>query len=143
MLVWVIAGVATILFLYLRANTYTVEDARPSPDQLPGFGPQISLRQAARGYFSHLISWMLLIAWTMTLGFRIYVGQWSVYDLAVVAVILISWPLQEWFIHAQLEHFKPFSLWLLVHFRLGDRPQGRASDRKEIEQPHSVEGLFS
>jgi len=110
MLVWVIAGFSIALFLYLRANTHTVEDARPSPDQVPGFGPQISLTQAARGYFSHLISWLLVIGWTTALAFRIYVGQWSVYDLVVVAGILISWPLQEWFVHAQLEHLKPFKL---------------------------------
>jgi len=44
MFVWVIAGFSIALFLYLRANTHTVEDARPKPDQVPGFGPQISLR---------------------------------------------------------------------------------------------------
>ena len=110
MMVWVIAGFAIALFLYLRANTHTVEDARPKPDQVPGFGPQISLTQAARGYFSHLISWLLLIACAVALATRVYVGQWSIYDLVVVAVILFSWPLQEWFVHAQLEHFKPFKL---------------------------------
>jgi len=110
MLVWVITGLAIALFLYLRANTYTEEDAKPHPDQKPGFGPRISLAQAAKGYFGHLISWLLLIAWTTALVVRFYVGQWSIYDVAVVAVILISWPLQEWFIHAQLEHFKPFKL---------------------------------
>ena len=110
MLVWVIAGFSIALFLYLRANTPTIEEARPSPDQAPGFGPQISLAQAAKGYFSHLISWLLAIAWVIAIGFRIYVGQWSIYDLAIVAGILITWPLQEWFIHAQLEHFKPIEL---------------------------------
>jgi len=109
-MVWIVAIFGIILFLYLRANTHTVEDARPSPDQAPGFGPQISLAQAAKGYFSHLISWLLVIAWTTALTLRIYVGQWSIYDLAIIAGILISWPLQEWFVHAQLEHFKPFKL---------------------------------
>ena len=110
MWVWVIAVFSIALFLVLRAKTHTVEDARPKPGQVPGFGPQISLAQAAKGYFGHLISWMLLIAWALALAARIYVGQWSIYDLAVVAVILVSWPLQEWFVHAQLEHFKPFEL---------------------------------
>lgn len=110
MWVWVIAGFAIALFLYLRANTHTVEDARPGPDQVPGFGPQISLTQAAQGYFSHLISWLLVTACVIAMTLRIYVGQWSIYDLVVVAVILVSWPLQEWFVHAQLEHFKPFKL---------------------------------
>ena len=95
MLVWVIAGVSIALFLYLRANAHTVEDARPGPDQQPGFGPQISLTQAAKGYFSHLISWLLLIAWLSALVFRVYVGESSVYDFAIVAGILVCWPLQE------------------------------------------------
>ena len=110
MLAWVMVGFSIALFLYLRANTHTVEDARPSPDQVPGFGPQISLTQAASGYFSHLISWLLIIGWTMAMAFRIYIGDWSIYDLLVVAGILLSWPLQEWFVHAQLEHLKPLKL---------------------------------
>lgn len=107
MWVWILSVCAIALFLYLRSQTYTEEEARLPADKSPGFGAQITLWAAAKGYFGHLISWLLVIAWITAIAIRLYVGQWSWYDVAVVAVIGCTWPLQEWFVHAHLEHLKP------------------------------------
>ena len=104
---WLVGAVTALLFLYFRSKVHTEEDAKLPEDKEPGFGPKITLSEAARGYFSHSVSWLLLVAWVIVFFVRIYVGQWSIYDLGVIAVICASWPLQEWFVHAHLEHLKP------------------------------------
>jgi len=38
---------------------------------------------------------------------RLWIGQWSVWDAVVLAAIVVYWPLQEWFFHMNLLHFKP------------------------------------
>ena len=38
---------------------------------------------------------------------RVWLGGWSRWDLAPVAVIALLWPLQEWLIHVFILHAKP------------------------------------
>ena len=78
---WLVGATTVILFIYFRCRVHTEEDAKLPEDRVPGFGPKITLLEAARGYFSFSVSWLLLVAWLIAISLRIFVGQWSVYDL--------------------------------------------------------------
>jgi hypothetical protein len=41
---------------------------------------------------------------------KLYVGGWSAWDLAVVAGIVLFWPVQEWLIHVFILHLEPFTI---------------------------------
>jgi hypothetical protein len=45
--------VLMVLFFWVRAYTWTEEQALPAKDKKPGFGPQITLFNAAKGLFDH------------------------------------------------------------------------------------------
>ena len=49
-----------------------------------------------------LIAQLLLFA-----GTRLYLGNFSLSELWLVLGIAVYWPLQEWYLHWQLLHFKP------------------------------------
>ena len=107
---WLVGATTVVLFFYFRSKVHTEEDAKLPEDKVPGFGPKITLFEAAQGYFSHSVSWLLLVAFLIAVSYRLYVGQWSLYDLGIIALICCSWPLQEWFVHAHLEHLKPIKM---------------------------------
>ncbi|HUP80655.1 MAG TPA: hypothetical protein VM260_19050, partial [Pirellula sp.] len=46
-------AVLMALFFWVRAYTWTEEEALPARDKKPGFGPQISLATAAKDLFAH------------------------------------------------------------------------------------------
>ena len=83
---WLVGAVTVILFFYFRSKVHSEEEAKLPEDRAPGFGPKISLFEAARGYFSHSVSWLLLVAWLAVFTFRIVVGQWSIYDLSLIHI---------------------------------------------------------
>ncbi len=66
-----------------------------------------SLWEAAGKFFGYPTPWILgataLIGW---IG-RVWLGGWSLWDLAVAAAILLFWPLQEWLIHVFILHSRP------------------------------------
>lgn len=43
----------------------------------------------------------------ITLCIRVWLGAWTVWDVAIMAAIVVYWPLQEWFFHMVLLHAKP------------------------------------
>jgi hypothetical protein len=53
---------------------------------------------------------ILAIAAATTLGGRLFLGGWSIWDLVVVIGLIAWWPLQEWLIHVYVLHFRPFRL---------------------------------
>ncbi len=77
-----------------------------SPTMAPGDTPS-NAREALPVFFSHASPRLLLIAFTAALSARVWLGGWSVWDLAPVAVIAVLWPLQEWLIHVLILHAKP------------------------------------
>jgi sterol desaturase/sphingolipid hydroxylase (fatty acid hydroxylase superfamily) len=44
------------------------------------------------------------------LAFRLSLGRWTIWDLAVAAGILAFWPVLEWLIHVFILHSKPFRI---------------------------------
>ncbi|MCC7384515.1 MAG: sterol desaturase family protein [Deltaproteobacteria bacterium] len=50
--------------------------------------------------------WMAIFA-SFFVGLRLALGAYSTWDLAIIAAVLVSWPLQEWLIHVFILHFEP------------------------------------
>ena len=72
-------------------------------------GPR-TLRDAALRFFRHASPRFLCAVVFSCLAARIALGDWSVWDGAVVAGILVYWPVQEWLIHLLILHSRPFSI---------------------------------
>ncbi len=70
-----------------------------SPGRLP---------EAIRVFYGYPTPWLLSLTFLGALALRASLAAPSVGDLAVVAGILLFWPLQEWLIHVFILHFKPF-----------------------------------
>ncbi len=101
-------AVLMALFFWVRAYTWTEEEALPASDKKPGFGPQISLTTAAKDMFSHGGPRVLALACIVTLVCRGLVFEYSLSDLWVILGVVAFWPFQEWMIHAWLEHLPAF-----------------------------------
>jgi len=54
---------------------------------------------------------VLLIGVMISAAIRVRMGEWSVWDLAVIAITLVAWPIQEWILHVCLLHCPPITLW--------------------------------
>jgi hypothetical protein len=95
------------LFFWTRAHTWTEAEALPEPNKKPGFGPKISLGNAAVGMFQHGGPRVLAAICIASLIARLSFIQVAWIDLWVLVGVLAFWPFQEWLIHAWLEHLKP------------------------------------
>jgi len=92
-------------------------DATPElpPIPVPAAGRRVlpeglPLMTAVREFYRHVSPWMVTLAAFSATTARLWTGQWQALDLAVVAVILAVWPLQEWIFHVVFLHFKPMQL---------------------------------
>ncbi len=65
------------------------------------------LRPAARLFYAHWSPRLLTVLVLGSIGARIGVGGASMWDFATAAAIVVLWPLQEWWIHVFILHFKP------------------------------------
>ncbi len=62
----------------------------------------------ALAYFARRPSFHMLLAMlVVSLAARIWVGDFGVWDLAVIAGMVILHPLTEWLIHVEILHFRP------------------------------------
>jgi hypothetical protein len=61
-------------------------------------------------FFKHLSPWAVTLFAVFSLSVRFYLGSFSWIDLAVVAGVVVFWPIQEWLIHVFILHFKPITL---------------------------------
>jgi hypothetical protein len=66
-----------------------------------------TIEEAVREFLRHVSPWILIVCFSIALGARIRVGNWSLWDLLPVAALLAYWPIQEWLIHVFILHFKP------------------------------------
>lgn len=53
---------------------------------------------------------MLLAALASALAIRLWLGDWSWWDVLPIAGLAVYWPIQEWLIHVYILHFKPIEL---------------------------------
>jgi sterol desaturase/sphingolipid hydroxylase (fatty acid hydroxylase superfamily) len=109
---WVVGYVvvASLIFIWLRRSSSTDEQAAELAHVTQGFRPSSNLRTIAAEFFRltcpRLLLTVIVLAWSV----RLAVGQWNIWDAAVVLGVLVFWPLQEWIIHVFLLHLKPFTL---------------------------------
>lgn len=69
-----------------------------------------TLRRAAAIFFRFPSPRFLLIHLLALLGLRLAVGNFSLWDLAVVGLVSVYWPFQEWLLHVKILHSRPFQL---------------------------------
>lgn len=96
-----------------------------------------TLPDAVRCFFRYLSPRVLVVATAATLGTRLALGAWSVWDLVIVLGILAFWPLQEWLIHVFILHYKPRR----VFGRVLDFPVPK-SHRAHHRDPWNIDILF-
>lgn len=113
-----------------------ISEDKPSTDGRK-FLEENSLREAGRKFFSYPTPWIIgaaaLVGW---IG-RVWVGGWSLWDVAVAAAILLFWPLQEWLIHVVVLHFRPVEV-------LGRRVDMHLSEKHRMHhaEPWLLEHVF-
>lgn len=103
-------------------------------------GSAVSPRTVAEAwpiFIRHGSPRILIAVLALTLAARLWVDQWSLWDLVPPAAALALWPIQEWLIHVFILHFKPFQL--LGHTI--DFPVPR-SHRRHHRDPWNYEILF-
>ena len=61
-------------------------------------------------FFSYGSPRILTVLLITSLGYRLSLGEWVIWDLAVVAGIVAAWPVLEWMIHVYILHAKPFRI---------------------------------
>jgi hypothetical protein len=71
------------------------------PDRL---GPALAV------FFRHASPRVLAGLVAVALAVRAALGDWSLWDLAVVGGLIAFWPLQEWLIHVFILHYQPLTL---------------------------------
>jgi hypothetical protein len=91
-----------------------IEDLLGKDDVIPnvrsGKETATSLVAAAREFFKNRSPRFILATVLSLIGYRLYLGDWSLWDAAIVGGILAFWPIQEWLIHVFILHFKPFKI---------------------------------
>jgi len=75
----------------------------------PGVLPD-RLRPALAVFFRHASPRVLSALVVASVGVRVLLGGWSLWDLAVAVGIVMFWPLQEWLIHVFILHYQPVRL---------------------------------
>jgi hypothetical protein len=66
-----------------------------------------TLREALPVFLAHASPRVLIVCLSLAIATRIAVGDFSAWDLAPLAAILVYWPIQEWLIHVFILHAKP------------------------------------
>ncbi len=72
----------------------------------PGESPS-TLREAIPVFLHHGSPRILIAFAALALVARFAAGDWSAWDLAPLAGLLLYWPIQEWLIHVFILHAKP------------------------------------
>ncbi len=75
--------------------------------------------QACRTFLSHPSPVVLSIGTAVLLGVRIWLGQWTWWDVVIPVALAAWWPMHEWIIHIGLLHARPIQLGrLTVDFKV-------------------------
>jgi hypothetical protein len=69
-----------------------------------------TIREALPIFLRHGSPRILAAALTASIIARVWVGDWSWWDLAPLAALGLYWPIQEWLIHVFILHYKPITL---------------------------------
>jgi Fatty acid hydroxylase superfamily len=102
---------SSLVFLWLRRFSSTDVETAELATQSRTFNVPTSLAKIGGEFFRITTPQVLLVVIALTWAARLVAGQWSPWDLLIVATIVACWPVQEWMIHVLVLHLKPFQLW--------------------------------
>jgi hypothetical protein len=80
---------------------------------------------------------ILIVSLVVAVAARLWLADWSLWDLVPVAAIFAYWPMQEWLIHVFILHFKPVQI-----FGRTIDPRVPRSHRAHHRDPWNYEILF-
>jgi hypothetical protein len=83
----------------------------PDPRRLAAADSPRSLREALPVFLRHASPRILVAATLAAALLRLRLGPPTAADLLPLAGLLLFWPLQEWWLHVHVLHFRPLRLW--------------------------------
>jgi hypothetical protein len=114
-----------------------LEASRDATGALAAVDSPRTLREALPVFLRHGSPRILVAALALTVAIRLALASWSWWDTVPVAALLAYWPIQEWLIHVNILHFRPFTLFgRTVDFRV---PR---SHRAHHRAPWQIDILF-
>ncbi|MBM4243292.1 MAG: sterol desaturase family protein [Deltaproteobacteria bacterium] len=96
-----------------------------------------TLTDAFRRFFDFLSPRVVAGACAIAVAVRLALGDWTVWDAAIVLGLVALWPLQEWLIHVFILHYRPVT----VRGRTLDFAVPR-SHRRHHRDPWNIDILF-
>jgi hypothetical protein len=106
--------------------------------QAPGLATSPStVEEALPIFLRHGSPRILIVSLVVAVSARLWLGDWSAWDVVPVVAVLAYWPLQEWLIHVFILHFKPVRL-----FGRTIDPRVPRSHRAHHRDPWNYEILF-
>ena len=67
----------------------------------------MTLAQARRHFIRHASPWILAAFLLLALTARVAVGDWRLWDLLLVPIMLVVFPFFEWILHVAILHWRP------------------------------------
>jgi sterol desaturase/sphingolipid hydroxylase (fatty acid hydroxylase superfamily) len=109
---WVVGYVvvSAVIFIWLRLHSSTDGQAAKNAHAGDGFGASQGLWAIAASFFRLNCARLLLLLVAAVWIIRLAIGEWNLWDGAVVLGVVAFWPVQEWLIHVFLLHLKPITL---------------------------------
>jgi hypothetical protein len=96
-----------------------------------------TLGEALPVFLRHGSPRILIVALACAIAIRLWLADFSWWDLVPIAALSAYWPIQEWLIHVNILHFRPFTLFgHTIDFRV---PR---SHRAHHRAPWQIDILF-
>ena len=104
------------------------------PDEPTGGVEKMTLRKAVPLFLSHPSPAVLVAGVLLVWPVRVYLGGWTLWDLAIVGGLVALWPLVEWVVHVAVLHFKPVEIGgRRVDFHLARKHRAHHREPDDIE----------
>ena len=87
-----------------------LESIRDATGALAAVDSPRTLREALPVFLRHGSPRILIAVLTLSVATRLWLADWSWWDLVPFAALVAYWPIQEWLIHVNILHFRPFTL---------------------------------
>jgi len=121
----------------MTAPAATLDAARDPARGLDAADSPRTLGEALPVFLRHGSPCIVIAALAIALAYRLYLGDWSWWDVTPLIGLAVYWPIQEWLIHVYILHFKPVTLFgRTVDFRV---PR---SHRVHHRAPWQIDLLF-
>ncbi|MGH7789365.1 MAG: sterol desaturase family protein [Candidatus Binatia bacterium] len=92
-------------------STATAADVgTPTATTLAASDSPRTLAEAIPVFLRHTSPRVVIALLAFALALRVWVGDWSWWNLVPVAALSLYWPVQEWLIHVFILHYKPMTV---------------------------------